>query len=369
MPHPPLTHPDKRMRSIEGARALAALVVVLMHATTLMRVEHFSGHIGLGNVFKFGYIGVDFFFVLSGFIITYVHFNQLGRGVSGIGDYLWRRFSRIFPIYWSVLGLSVGLTALVRWQAGTGPLLDMTSQDIPSTLALWIGGGEPKYLGVAWSLQYELLFYSLFCLLLWNLRLGLSLFAAWALLIVLGATPWLPMKLPAGLGSSYCLEFLLGVCVGLTARNYILRVMPWGLVGAVLALVAAAMFEIWGPWGPFGMHGRVALGLASAALLLSLVALERAGRIRTPAWLAFLGSVSYSIYLGHCLFINMTYSVLLKLGLYHRLPEVVVFALAIGVAVSATSLIGRYIELPLVRLLKNRHAPSPPRLVAGNSGL
>lgn len=49
------------MASIEAARALAAVAVVLMHAANLMSVEHFSGHIGMGRVFDFGYVGVDFF--------------------------------------------------------------------------------------------------------------------------------------------------------------------------------------------------------------------------------------------------------------------------------------------------------------------
>jgi peptidoglycan/LPS O-acetylase OafA/YrhL len=53
------------MASIEATRALAALIVVLLHAANAMRVEHFSGHYGMGNVFDFGYVGVDFFFVLS----------------------------------------------------------------------------------------------------------------------------------------------------------------------------------------------------------------------------------------------------------------------------------------------------------------
>ena len=109
-----------KMRSIEAARALAAFAVVLLHAANLMRVEHFSGHIGLGGIFDFGYVGVDFFFVLSGFIITYVHFTDIGR-IERLPRYLWRRFSRIYPIFWAILLLVVTVTTLARLAGGNGP--------------------------------------------------------------------------------------------------------------------------------------------------------------------------------------------------------------------------------------------------------
>ena len=99
-----ITVPNEKtkMVSLEAARALAAIVVVLLHAANLMNVPHFSGKVGMDGIFDFGYVGVDFFFVLSGFIITYVHFGDIGKPLT-IARYLWRRFSRIYPIYWFVL--------------------------------------------------------------------------------------------------------------------------------------------------------------------------------------------------------------------------------------------------------------------------
>jgi peptidoglycan/LPS O-acetylase OafA/YrhL len=96
-------------------------MVALMHAANLMRVEHLSGHVGLGNAFGFGYVGVDFFFVLSGFIIDHVNSAELGRAAN-MPRYLWHRFSRIYPIYWIILlltavvygtGVAVGLGCIM----------------------------------------------------------------------------------------------------------------------------------------------------------------------------------------------------------------------------------------------------------------
>lgn len=348
-----------RLHSIEAARAFAACSVALMHAANLMRVEQFSGHIGLGGIFAFGYIGVDFFFVLSGFIITYVHFADLGQ-VARTPRYLWRRFSRIFPIYWVILLLSIVLVSAGRIASGKGPGWEIGLGDIAGTVFLVIGDDEPKYVGVAWSLQYELVFYLAFCLLLFNVRLGAALFLGWGALVLARALGWIELSLPFKLGDAHCLEFLFGVAVGALARRRALNAPLWLLPAVLVLFVAAALFEVFGPFGRHAPAGRLALGLASAALLATLVALERGEALRTPIWLARIGSVSYSIYLGHILFINLTYMVLLKLGLYHRLPEALVYSIALAVALTATILIGLWIELPLVRALKDwRRSPAP----------
>lgn len=345
-----------KLRSIEAARALAAIAVVIMHAANLMRVDHFSGHIGLGGLFDFGYVGVDFFFVLSGFIITFVHFDDIGHA-SRIPHYLWRRFSRIYPIYWSILLLSIFILASGRLAIGKPIALDFGPEDITGTILLLIsqsGSIEPKFLGVAWSLQFEVLFYIAFCVLLANARVGALFFFAWGLIIISGIVGLININLPFGLGSAHCLQFLSGVAVGALARRYTLRAQRWWIIPVFLIFIATVIFEVYGPLARHSAEGRVALGLASAAVLALLVALENTQSIQPPRWLVKMGSVSYSIYLGHILFINLTYSILLKLGVYHALPEAMVLGLAITVALVATMLIGKYVELPLVKALKDR---------------
>ncbi|TXD88124.1 acyltransferase, partial [Mitsuaria sp. TWR114] len=204
-----------KLASIEAARAIAALAVVLMHATHLMRVPQFSGHVGLGGLFDFGYAGVDFFFVLSGFIITFVHHAELGGGAARCPGYLWKRFVRVFPIYWMVLAMTAGPSILARLATGRTPISELGADDLPGTLLLWIGGGAPEYVGVAWSLQYEVLFYLSFCVLLLHLRGGLALYALWAALVVAQAFGQLPAALPWKLGDPHCLQFLMGVATGL----------------------------------------------------------------------------------------------------------------------------------------------------------
>lgn len=342
-----------RLTLIEASRAVAALAVVLMHATHLMRVEQFSGHVALQGIFDWGYVGVDFFFVLSGFIITFVHHREFGSGTTHLRSYLWKRFVRVFPIYWCVLLLSIALSVLTRLIAHRQQLLEMDAGDIPGTLLLLIGQGEPAYVGVAWSLQYEVMFYATFCLVLLHRRAGMLAYAAWGCLILLGATLGLP-SLFKPLLSAHCAQFLLGVATALAALRWQVRLGKSALVGAALLFVAATAAERLGYAAEHGALGRLLLGLASSALLFVMVNLERGGVMQAPRVLARLGSVSYSLYLAHCLLINVALTMLAKLGVYRALPEFVVFTLVVVVAVVGGWWIGHRVELPLVRWLRHR---------------
>lgn len=353
----------QKMASIEAARALAAIVVVMLHAANLMRVEQFSGHVGMGQVFDFGYVGVDFFFVLSGFIITYVHYAEIGQP-NMIGRYLWRRLSRIFPIYWFILFFVISVTTAVRVVSGNPAGLDIGANDIAGTIFLLMGGGEPKYVGVAWSLQYEVMFYIAFSTLLLHARVGCILFLMWGSYVLLLTAGLVKTQLPLSLSSPHCFQFLAGVVVGVVARRHSLKSPLWMLWLACLSFLAATLFEVYGPFERHSAAGRIALGISAAFVLLVLVGLERQNLLKTPHWLAKMGSVSYTIYLGHILFINVTYTALLKVGLYHLLPEPVVYFSAVTVALAGTMLLGTYVELPLVHALKDRffkrHSPVIP---------
>ncbi len=83
------------IRSIQAYRGFAALLVITFHAN-LMANEYFAST-PLTEFFRFGHSGVPFFFVLSGFIIYFIHKNDIGVP-NRASTYLKKRVIRIYPI-------------------------------------------------------------------------------------------------------------------------------------------------------------------------------------------------------------------------------------------------------------------------------
>lgn len=87
---------NKRFELLDGTRGLAALVVMIFHLTAQQRV------------FERGWMAVDLFFILSGFVITYSYGDKIKRGLS-FKDFFVARFLRLWPLM--ALGLTLGLVA------------------------------------------------------------------------------------------------------------------------------------------------------------------------------------------------------------------------------------------------------------------
>jgi exopolysaccharide production protein ExoZ len=92
--------------TIQAGRGLAALSVVLYHLGGWVAQSKYWGYDPLGGVFAFGQAGVEYFFVLSGFIMLHVHRRDFGQS-SMVPRFLWKRFCRIYPPYWFILALLV----------------------------------------------------------------------------------------------------------------------------------------------------------------------------------------------------------------------------------------------------------------------
>src|SRR5262245_48017594 len=146
-----------RLSNLQALRGVACLLVLGFHVAEweLHRGQSPAVHLA-GAVEYFGYVGVDLFFVLSGFVITWVSYARLGQRSESLG-FLLRRGWRIFPLYWVCWGLVIlayvyilGIPWLPtrRWLIGNLAIL-------PS---------QPQHLFIpqAWSLAYELLFYGSF---------------------------------------------------------------------------------------------------------------------------------------------------------------------------------------------------------------
>ncbi|NIJ91480.1 peptidoglycan/LPS O-acetylase OafA/YrhL [Xanthomonas campestris] len=275
---------------LQAGRALAATMVVLSHSVlpTTHLVQPLPAW--LAAALAHGYLGVDFFFVLSGFIIYYV--NHAGADTPGWSrDYAGSRLSRIYLPYWPV-GIALALAYTLRPSLDDGD----TGWSWLATLTLLPVGGQSA-LGVAWTLGYELVFYALAWLFF---RSGHPLRCAllWAGLTLLHAAVGAPFAQPVELSwrASLLHPITLEFVFGMLAARAVLSAAPWMVwVSHAVAVVASTCFVL---DGMQRVHSPL-FGLALAGAVVGLVRAEWRGWLRIGPVLLLLGNASYAIYLVH----------------------------------------------------------------------
>jgi O-antigen biosynthesis protein len=278
--------------NIQVLRALASLWVLCFHA--LPFYESMGGSLGpLRVLAASGYLGVDLFFVISGFIIARTFPAAPPTAAGEARRFIERRAWRIYVGYWPVLAVAVAAYAL--WLPER-----LQGVDALRTLLLLSHRIPDLVIGQAWSLSFELFFYLAFALLMLVARsLGRLLAIGYGLAVVAAnlADPGVAKGFFANPG---LLELLAGMLLGQAAPIRLGR--PGAL--AVLAgagVLLAAWFQLSAP--PRLLT--VAL-VGSAALLLVLLADAAALRGRnSPSLLSRLGDSSYALYLVHYLLLEL----------------------------------------------------------------
>lgn len=344
---------------IQAARGIAALLVVLYHAERALALPQYVGHPAWAGASSFGHAGVDFFFVLSGFIIAYVHRADLNQP-SALRRYAARRAARIYPPYWAITAILLVLgTASHGLGSVPGPAV------LLQTLLL-TPGNHKLVLEVAWTLVHELSFYVLFGLAILDRRLAALAILAY---VILGCAPlpeWAAPLHAWGAGW-YDTLFVIGIAAAwATLHTPLPRPRTLALLGAAAFLVAglaenAALLPAAGPLG------RLAYGLASAAIVIGLAQAERAGRLPVAPAFAALGAASYSIYLVHSPLVGYAARAMLISGLLAQLPDWLAMTLDVAIAIVAGLAFHRWVERPLTgaaqrvfRPRSSRHAVTQP---------
>lgn len=329
-------------------------MVVLYHCAR--HLDHVYTTPDLMRVFQFGHAGVDFFFVISGFIILLVHYRDIGQPAR-LGHYVLRRFTRVWPTYWVALALTIAL-------ATAGEHAFPTLRELVLSISLLPSDTEPL-LGIAWTLQFESAFYAVFAVLILNRIAGLALLAAWLCWIVATqfglATPALPKSLP----DIANLLFFLGMAMAYWLRNHHVPA-PRLILALGLALFAAsALAEDFGVLDGYARIARLTYGVPAGLIVLGAAAADRERNLAVPAALRVLGTASYSIYLFQFIFIGVLWKLWLASGLDRQLPHVASWPLLAAGGVIGGIVASRLVEYPLMRLLRR---PSPPATVLAQPG-
>lgn len=296
----------KDVPALTGLRAVAAWWVVLYHVRAA-----FAPHVSDGALafLAKGYLAVDMFFVLSGFVIYLNYANRIAQTVASVSDFMVRRVARIYPLHLLLL-LLMGAYALARYQA-SGSLPNRYSPEL-FVLNLFLvhnwGFTDAVSWNIpSWSISTEFFAYMLFPLVAlfvrwdrwptWALPLAMLALATGLHLLFHGVGYTNLGKRIADLGLARCVvQFVIGTC--LCALYLRLRRAP--APGAVAAVLIATAAGIAAGITALGWVETLAIPLLWIALVLG-IALWPAEWPNPLAWrpLVYLGDISYSTYLIH----------------------------------------------------------------------
>lgn len=297
--------PPIRFEGLQALRGLAALSVLICHlAENHVRATGEKLLPGL----TLGWVGVDLFFVLSGFIIARSALNTRA-GLSSAAGFALGRAARIYLPWWTALAATVALVAL------NPDLLPYKGEaGLWASIFLLPAAGQPL-LSVGWTLVMELAFYSVFAvILLLPSRWRLPVLAAWAGLILLNGLMDLGYDTIPGhvLLDPLCLEFLAGVAIakwlGAPALKQEAFRLYWLISGSALAMISGASLVIV-TIGIVSDHSAewirtVSVGGPAALIVWCVARLDLVGvrpAFLAPLWnrLVALGDRSYALYLVH----------------------------------------------------------------------
>jgi peptidoglycan/LPS O-acetylase OafA/YrhL len=332
-----------RLSGIEAARGIAATMVVFYHTARHLKVDY--GVMPWVGFAQFGHAGVDFFFVLSGFIIFFVHQKDLDRR-DRLFAYFERRFTRIYPMFW--FSLVIGLLLALMSSSHKFPSLSFI---LHSATLLPFGAD----IGVAWTLNHEVLFYLIFATALINRRAGFIVFACWLGFICMSwAMGYAPKHSPVllCLASVLNLQFFLGIFVAYIVKQHVVKHNGMILTAGIAMFCGVALAEDIGAFNGYAPSGQMAYGLSSMLIILATANGNMNGQFQAPTPLVQLGTASYSIYLLHLPCIGVIYKLLSVSGLRSHIPLDLLYILLVSGAIAISVVISKFVERPLMNLVR-----------------
>jgi len=365
-PTPALSPASRYVPPLTGIRALAALLVLGMHTGQNVPGDALTVLPFLAR----GYLGVDFFFVLSGFIITHVYFASLAQpSRNGVRVFLWHRFIRLYPVHVTVLAALVILISIVH--AKHIPLnypQEWRFADLPWQLTLlhaWGVTAKPGWNAPSWSISAEWFAYLSFPLLapvltLVRDRVTALLIATAALAGTALAFTVADWSLNTWVGAPALVrvfgEFLCGAAlcraVALAPNSPGLRGDLFGAAAFLLFLAGASM-----AMGDFGLVALLALTIFGAATANGFLA----GMLGSRPFV-WLGEISYSIYMVHfpVLLVIRRFWERAGIGDWNASARALAFLLTVAFVIALAAMLFYAVERPARMRLRDRMGKLAP---------
>ncbi len=308
------------LRALTSARGIAAWIVVFYH----IRGSIAGLPDAVGAVLAKGYLAVDFFFLLSGFVIWLTWHDRLrDSGIAGIPHFLQKRIARIWPLHLAMLGATAALAIVLAATGRPDPAYPFAELPVHILLVQnWGFTDTLRWNDPAWSISCELAAYLLFPLLAlaidWRRLPAAILFAiAAALLLTLHHVMADQPNLGADIAHHGLVRCLTEFATGTIVAALWLRMRNQSSLPAILA--AALLLSCW-------YVGAAETLVVPAAFAFALLALATGRHTwlesRTIHWL---GEISYATYLSHFLLWKLFKLVAIRDAAAVSLPMIVLY--------------------------------------------
>jgi len=326
-------------------RVFASLMVVIYHFDNMVTVKY--GHSPFGDTFALGAIGVNYFFVLSGFLLYQIHRKEWGLPKYAM-HYAAKRVARIFPLYWVAL-----ITTILLSQLSNTPKIPV-GIDWFYEFALIKPEGE-RILGVSWTLNLDMLYYVIFCFtILLPIWAGKTIMFTWLLLVV---SANLYLGGAHGALGSYALLFMSGCFLSYSfsklnsidfSRLFLLLIGSLGLI----VLFGIEYYKEHEEISKLTERACFSIGFFMFLGALLLWEVQKGVGFMSHPLIVTLADATYSIYLFHIMIGLVIFKITLATGLDELMNRSLMLTIFIVLAVVLGVLIQKTIEDPLTQKVK-----------------
>jgi len=338
---------EKKNGNIQILRGLAALWVVIYHCSFMM-INHIDELSAFGRFMFHGFVGVDIFFIISGYIISASldKINVADR--LAWKDFAIRRVIRIAPMYY-IVTLVFSIFIFLYPHLFKTSKIDLES--LVFSLAFWPHynwqGNIYPILGVGWTLNYEIFFYISSALFGWLFhKKGIPIMAGSFLLLAILGSIFSTQKNAAI--ATYTNPIILEFCFGCLIFRLNKCRMANGKVLFILAITSGLFLSTLN-WPQDGWYRVIAFGIPSFLLVYSATC-SSPWKIFPSKALLYIGDISYSMYLIHQLTIVAIAKLLMPYWELSALNTSLYFVTSLAVVIIFSSIVYR-IERGSYRIL------------------
>lgn len=354
-----------RFDFLTALRGLAAFLVMILHVVGGAAGNPVSGPVAgaLRCITDFGAIGVDIFFVISGYCISSSVMSFMSRGRSA-WTFLLDRCVRILPVFWVALALAILSSLLIDLMMG---------RSVPKLVCEngfeWLGHlflvdvflGLSPAMDVTWTLSHEFVFYALAGLVIVSARTRGTRYVSFTIILAMVVASMGGWSSGIFLPLRFLPEFMCGILVFIASRR---PKLAWPVMASLVALVAIY-------WFGARLHdtnhahlqvfrfGELPARMSAAALFACLLILVQPN----DGWISrqtlvrpfsFLGTISFSLYLIHVPASQPVINGLARILPIHALSGVFLIIISIMVALISGWLLNKWVEIPIEAWRRSR---------------